>query len=463
MRQALIAAAAGALLAVAYSLSPLTTWSILAVGLMAWWAARGLEGRERRWLLRLLGAAIAARLLVVALFFVATGHGTHAWFAPLLPDETYMAQRAIWLRNMAFDVPMPTLYYVDSYSAYGRTTFHQALALVQTWLGPASYSLRLLSAALFLAGAVVMYRTARPRFGGVAAWISLAAVLFLPTLFVWSISLVKEAPFALLMSISLAAAVAAGDPRPATWRARFGCAAVAVLALYALRGLRPGSDAMVGAGIAGGVAIAWLLRRPVVCVLMCVIVLAAGSIVVRRPAIAARVEQQFQAMAAIHVGHVMTQGYAYKLLDQEFYPGPGRSLGDATASMDGAAVTRFVLRAVMSVFLVPLPWQAQSRPALLLVPEQVVWYLLVGCALAGFVAGLRRDPTLAIVLASVIASCAVVVGVTNGNIGTLVRIREIVVVPVLWLSGPGLAAVLNGLALRWRAQPAAAPWQPARA
>lgn len=452
---------AGALLAFAYSLSPLTAWCLVGLCLATAVALRGIEGAERVWMMRIIALAVLLRVLVLAIFFIATHHGAAAWFAPLLPDETYIAQRSIWLRNMALDVPMPTIYYVDSYSAYARTNFHDALALVQMWLGPASYGLRMLSGVLYVTGALMMYRVARDRFGRVAAAGSLAAVLFLPTLFVWSISVVKEAPFAFLMSVTLAASTAAARPRVSVPQ-RVGCIAVALIALYLLRGLRPNSEMMIGAGVAGGIVIAALLRRPVLFVAACVVVAAVVFVAVRRPAITSRVENQFRAMAAIHVGHVMTRGYGYKLLDPEFYPGGGHSLADATARMDDGALTRFVLRAAASVVLVPLPWQAQSGPAVALLPEQVVWYLLVACALAGVVAGLRRDLTLTIVLCAVVCSSAVVVGVTNGNIGTLVRIREIVVVPMLWLSGPGVSAVVNRLA-SWRVQPAAPPLKPARA
>src|SRR5688572_9213142 len=72
VRPTLAACAAGALLGGLYTLSPLTVWFGLAVIVIFMWAGRGVTGRERVWLFRLLAVALILRVLVLIVFFLLT-------------------------------------------------------------------------------------------------------------------------------------------------------------------------------------------------------------------------------------------------------------------------------------------------------------------------------------------------------------------------------------------------------
>jgi hypothetical protein len=434
------AIAAGAVLSLAYSLSPLTIWFLVLVAAMAWLAAAGVEGSERRWLLRIVGAAVVLRLVALAAFFVVTRRWDGS-FAPLLPDESYIALRSLLLRDIALNIPIAPENYVDSFSAYGRTNLHYVFALIEVWLGPASFGLRLVNTAHYLAGALLLYRTTRPAFGPLAALIGLTLMLFLPTLFIWSISLVKEAPFACLLSVSVAAAAAASRRSASGWGRRLAATVVLVTALFLLQGLRESGGLMVGGGIAVGAGAAFVLRRPVLAALAGATLVAVVAGVIPVPSrVSAAIDTRLDQFASVHIGHVETRGYGYRLLDPASY-----FFRDSVAAITPASRARFVLRALASVVLTPLPWQASSAAARAILPEQVAWYGLVLLAVPGLVAAVRREPRLALMLAGVVAVCAAAVGLTNGNIGTLVRIRSVVVVPTLWLSAIGVCVVIRAI------------------
>ena len=55
----------------------------------------------------------------------------------------------------------------------------------------------MINSACYLAGALVLFRFVRPAFGGVAALAGLAVMLFTPSLFMWSISALKEPSYTL--------------------------------------------------------------------------------------------------------------------------------------------------------------------------------------------------------------------------------------------------------------------------
>ena len=216
---------------------------------------------------------------------------------------------------------------------------------------------------------------------------------------------------------------------------------------------------MVGGGIvAAAVALAWI-RHPRALLALAGACLVAFMIGSRIPAVEARVvdvghrvDQRVQhgvARAMLsHWGFVYTEGWSYKVLDENFYRLDARGNPVSTwieyqQNFSYPVAVRFALRAAASFVLVPLPWQASSAPALAYLPEQVVWYLLVALAAVGLVAGLRRDPALTLLLVGVSVAGGIGIGMTSGNIGALVRHRGMVIVLLVWISGLGASVLLK--------------------
>jgi hypothetical protein len=78
-------------------------------------------------------------------------------------------------------------------------------------------------------------------------------------------------------------------------------------------------------------------------------------------------------------------------------------------------------------------------------PEQIAWYGLLLLLPAGIVTGLRRDPFLTALLAVHLAVAVMLVAVTSGNIGTLVRHRSLALPYAVWFSGLGACTLLARL------------------
>ncbi|HIA49098.1 MAG TPA: hypothetical protein EYN90_00705 [Acidobacteria bacterium] len=161
--------------------------------------------------------------------------------------------------------------------------------------------------------------------------------------------------------------------------------------------------------------------------------------------------------AAVHLGHATSPGHAYRLLDDSFYTttslsrasaiDPG-SPDKASATLTIKELTQYAVRSAVAFLVVPLPWDAVSWSELILVPQQVVWYLMVPLAMVGVVAGFRRDVLVTLLLVGCIVVAAVPISLSNGNIGTLVRHRDTVVPFVVWLSGLGAVSLTGWLASR---------------
>jgi hypothetical protein len=171
--------------------------------------------------------------------------------------------------------------------------------------------------------------------------------------------------------------------------------------------------------------------------------------VTSRPAAQQRITSALETTAKMHAGHVFTVGHAYKLLDDGFYVNPV-SAAASTLSLTTAESARYVMRAAASFVTVPLPWQLSSTRELSYLPEQLLWYVIVVLLPVGIVAAWRRNRLAAALFAGYTLPTAAALALTNGNVGTLLRLRGIVIPYLIWLSAVGFCAVLQRMAGRSR-------------
>ena len=307
----------GLLLAAAYTASPLGVLFVCAAPLLCVVAGRGLEAPERRILYVILGSALAARLIaVIALFLIGIPYHNDLAVGALSGDEAYNLGRALRSRDILLGLGGTHYDYFVATDEYGRTSYLQLLTYMQLVFGPSPYGLRLVNALLFTAGAAVLFRTVRPGFGALPAFGGLLVVVFLPSVFYASISLLKEALYFLATSVFLAAVIHA---------LRFPGLLNVVLSLalaagsvWVLDDLRRGAVVLAMAGVACGILIRvagglrWRLA------IVTVALVAAAITFATQPPLQLRLLAGVSGLAKQHSGHVFTVGHAYKLLDEGF-------------------------------------------------------------------------------------------------------------------------------------------------
>lgn len=419
---------AGVVLGVAWMLSPLT---VLLGGATFWMCARavtGLDAVERFYVSRILAIAIGARFLIVGVLLLATRPDREP-FVTLFPDAKFLLDRSLWIRNVWLGVPIGPHQSISIFDPYAASSYPSWLAAVQMIAGPSPYGLCLLSVALFTAGALLMHAIVRQAFGRFVATAGLASVMIWPTLFAWSISVLRES-------------------------AQFFLGAVLASALFWLVRGR-GGFARTAWAVALGASLAGLstLRSGTLEIGLVAIVLAAGlrAIVSRRWIAAAvlviavaglwRSEERFLSLvrgaANRHFGHVMSPGQSFRLLDETVYAGGF----DAIDRMTLVDCGRFLVDAAVAFVVVPAPWRVSSAGELAMIPQQLAWYLAVAAAVAGTLVGLRRDVWLTCILAGYALAGLAIIAPNSGNVGTLVRHRDMIVPFVLWLGALGVVSV----------------------
>ncbi len=444
MKGFLLPLIAGLGLAAAFTASPLTVLALPIAWVVITLAGRGLPDDERRSLTALLWMALAARVAAIAgLFPIGLPGHSDISVGGLSGDDAYYFGRAIRARDLLLGFAAGKYDYFVVTDTYGQTNYLRLLTWLQVVLGPTPYGMRVMNAVMFIGGSAVLFRTVRTGFGAVPAFTGLTVLLFLPSLFFWSISLLKESMFFLLTALLIGATMRLlNRPRPSTI---VPLVALGALCLWLLDDLRRGGLALAIAGIALALILRVVCARPsriaiAGALAIVLVVTALSSEAVRRRFVAAATSA-----AQIHAGHVFTVGHAYKLLDDGFYMHPGTPEG-----LTFEQSLRFVGRAAASFVLTPLPWEVRSRGELALLPEHMIWYLMLVLAPIGLVAGWKRSPLLTCVLVGYAIPMVAVIAVTNGNVGTLLRLRALVTPQLVWVSAIGLLAVWSTLLERSR-------------
>jgi hypothetical protein len=432
---------AGLALGIVYVLSPLTVWFSVAMAVVLWGVRRGLAGDERRWITTIVVVGIVTRVAAVVALFLVTNHA-NVPFGHFFGDEEYFIRRSIWLRNVALGIPVHGADLIYAFDDYSQTSYLYLLAFVQILVGPSPYGVHLLAIGCHVAGCVVMFRLARRALGRLPALGGLVLLLFLPSQFAWSISALRDPLFFLLSAVSVRLAVRLVRG-PASWirlGAAAGIAAIAVL----IESVRMGGLVLTIGGVAVGLVIAAGIARPrwlLVATMAAPLLL---GFVLSHPAARFRAYEGVRLAAKQHFGHIATPGYVYKLLDQRQYEGL-----TVVDELEFGEAARFVVRALTRYVTVPFPWEVQSTAALLYLPEQLLWYVIVALSPIGIVGAFRRDLVVASLLLGYTLLGTVTVALTSGNIGTLVRHRGVALPYLVWLSAVGACDLV-----RWIAQPA---------
>jgi hypothetical protein len=431
--------AAAAAAGVIYTSSPSSVWFLVAVTAIAAWAVAGLQAPERRWVLTTLVVAIVLRAAVVSALPLVNDY-TRASFRALFPDASYVVRRSLWLRHhMAGVAVAPRDLFEAFQQTYADTAYYAVLAYLQLLVGPAPYGLHLFSATLYLAACVLLFRTIRPAWGAPAAGFALVLLLFVPTLFLWSLSPLREAAVVLLLVVAVASVMHLGRDRRLPRRLLFVFALL--LAAAAIGGLRQGGVVMLVAGVGLGLILRAATARASLAIAGVAAVAIACSIGPLGPRVRDRALAEIRTAASRHIGHLYTPGHSYALLDDRYYVAGATSV----ETLPPREAAKFALASVVRFVTVPEPWNAATTFEAALMPQQVLWYGAVGLAVAGLVTAFRRDALLASLLAGIVLAGVAVIAPNSGNVGTLIRHRDMVAPFVFVLGALGMTLVVGSI------------------
>jgi Dolichyl-phosphate-mannose-protein mannosyltransferase len=421
--------------AAVYALSPLTIWFAVAIVPAVLLMTRGIDEDERKVIIGIVAVAIAVRLAAIAVLFLTTNHAQVA-FGSLFGDEEYFIKRSLWLKNIALGVPVHPFDLEYAFEPNASSSFLYVMAAIQALTGPAPYGLHLLGVFCYVTAALLLYRVVRPGLGRVPAIVGLLLLLFMPSLFAWSIAVLKEPPSMLISALVLALSVAlVRDPSPL--HRLVAVAGIGLLAA-AQNSIRPHGAAFTLLGVGGGLITAFVVHRPRWLLASAIIAPIALGLALRDPRVQLRAYVAVTSAARQHWGAVVvSRGVGYKLLDDRFYS----DLNEASSMNFGEAM-RFVARGAAAFVTIPRPWDSQTGLSAAYIPEQVLWYVVAVLVPVGIIVGFQRDAVVTGLLLMHAVQIAMTAALTDGNVGTLVRHRGLTLPYLSWISALGLCAVL---------------------
>ena len=130
-------------------------------------------------------------------------------YANFFGDEEFFKRRTTWLLNLGDRDPISPADYFYAFDETGKTSYLFVLTYVQALVGLAPYGVHVLNALSVRrrhrCSCSAWSALARQRWRRSAAW---SILLFLPSLFIWSISALKEPLYFFVVSLNLLAAAA---------------------------------------------------------------------------------------------------------------------------------------------------------------------------------------------------------------------------------------------------------------
>jgi hypothetical protein len=429
--------------------------SVLLAGatFLLWAFVRTQPAEERRFLYGFAAFALGGRLLLVAIIFLVLSQmgRVYGYLDPDLPsqvpmlfgdgaDRTLLSQgiaqawRGLWVAPATL-VEMgraeSSLLFVHSDA---RHLLPQVLFFY--FFGDEVIASKMITAVVGFAASLFGFALARRAFGSTTARACAILLAFFPTSLVWSLDMLKEPYYALmLMGAAWSLFVALGERRPAA----YVLAAAFVFGAFLVRG-RWGATLLAAVGLGAFlVAVIWAFSRlrPRARVLL-VVGLVAGSIVLLR---SPPVHRTLLGLGALYYDYHRSQekagGTTYRIWPDRYYE---KEVLDFRAEWSLGDLSLAYGRGLYHFWLEPLPGKLGGLKGAAANSLFVIWIAGLVAAVFGLRQVWRRQRTFAVFLLAYLVVDVQFLVLYEANVFTLVRHRETLTPLVLFLSGAGAAS-----------------------
>ena len=325
-----------------------------------------------------------------------------------------------------------------TYGNYGFHGFTMLLAYLFYIFGPMKFSGRLINILLGTLTGIFVYYIVKRIFGQKSAKISTVLVTFFPSMFIWSLDFLKD-PLYILMSIMILWSFMM------YWEKKNILYIVLIfLAVIIQTTIR--KDLWLIGLIPFILGFFLLLKPSLIKKIIFVTVIGITAVFFMNKGINYTYIRTAMSLALQkHVGHVDTTqnkgGYAYKFLDDKYYPPVGYNVSNITWH----EVVKAFLKGWYHFLFEPFVWDMKSIPMLMSFPQMILWYLLIMFAIIGIAFGLRYNWKYTSIIITSIFLLSSVIALTSGNIGTLFRHRDMATPFYLIFSAVGIAHFLEKL------------------
>ena len=408
---------------------------ILGLGLNA-----NLPGEDREFLIKLFVISFVVRLLVLIFVFCLSilfgGRGE------VFPDSRYLTISALQISRIWRSSEVMFL----SIELHGINFFTYILAFFYTIINYGANSVspdpilsdKVLNIIISLITSVSIYYLAKELFGRKVAVLSTIIVSFWPTLIIWSVTNLREPFNILLTTIFLWSSV----KYIKSSRFRYGVICLAsALCVYGVRPyLFPFSVIMALLTLVIGMRMRMTVKLFIILLLF--VSVAFGSKSLDFGKYVDQSESYRENILRMNREIIRQGGMSYSIYDKDTYQ---------NGKIDNFKLVKGFVKGWFHFILVPLPWMVLAFAPLVIYPVIIIWYLLLAMSLVGVYFCIKYQLKYNFVFLTYIFVVTFVFGIVEGNMGSALRHRDLVLPFYLILAVVGYYGIFDkrGLIKTW--------------
>ena len=405
------------------------------------------SAEDRKFIMAIFIIGITSRIIIyLILGFISILAGKSGW---LLGDSWGIYNYA-WAWAQQVDGSPSVIYmeamdgYLYTYPSYpitevwqyGYSGFTYLLGTVYYFLGPLKFSPRLLNCLMGVGASIFIFYIVKDIFGKGPAKLSAILTVFTPSLFLWSITFLKDIPFIFLGCIMLWSFLRLQKTKRAL------CLFIlftSILAQYTLRPSLPVVFIMM-AFILSYFIVSEISWKKKIIIFLCLLIVIVPLL--HRINFKIIVSNQMTGILNYTRGIVGTGGSIYKIFDEKYYRGGSMSHSNYISYID---FTKGFFKGWLYFLLVPFPWRVYTKLLLISYPQIILWYLLIPFVFIGMVMAFRYKWRESFIIFAYIIIFGSIIVTHSGNIGTAFRHRDMLTPFFLIFGSLGLMKILGKL------------------
>lgn len=323
-------------------------------------------------------------------------------------------------------------------SGYGQgNAFLYIIAWFHYSFGISWVSVKFINCLLGSLSGVIVYFITRELFTKHVAKLSGIIVMFFPSLFLWSMTTLKDTSFIFLSTVIVLSYIKFYKTK------RWLYLIIFAISFFFQAGIRSEFLALTILAIAVPYVLTSkykLLKAITALTLICfiVVLILSGNFGL----INYSLKKYIGKTALYHRGHVFTRGSSYRILEEKYYAEEYKER-TKLSEMTYVEFSKTFSKAWFYFLLTPFPWHTQTQLQLSVQPQMIIWYILLPFVLIGILFSLRYKWKETFFLLFYLFLITSSIALVSGNTGTTFRHRDMVTPFYLIFSAVGIFNVFS--------------------
>lgn len=416
------------------------------VAVMLW---RFSKAEDRKFIMSIFIIGMTSRIIIyLILGFISILAGKSGWIV----GDSWGIFNYAWAWAQQVD-GIPNIIYMESIDGhiytnpaspitvwqYGYSGMTYLLGTIYYFFGPLKFSPRLLNCLMGVGTGILIYYLVKDIFGNGLAKLSAIFTLFMPSLFLWSITFLKDTPFTFFSCIVLWSFVRFQKTKRAQYLLIL---LLGILIQYTVRPML-GLKLIVLTLFLSYFIVSGISWKKKIVVLICLLMLAVPFLHrINLKTIKTKVNNQMARSLRYSQGILTSGGSTYKIFDDKYYR------GGSMFQLNLIDFSKGFFKAWFYFLSMPFPWKIYTKMLLISYIQVILWYCLIPFVFIGMATALRYKWRETFVIFAYILIIGSSIAMFSGNIGTVFRHRDMLTPLFLIFGSLGVMKTLGRLEIK---------------